>query len=250
MDENMITSLEQVLNDHSNSYIKSRDARRKINVTLRQKSVGTIIKELSTYIETIPKKEKNRVTVITVIALVRRDLDATPEIVQEIRRYGLAGNLYGGLCILFSGRSEQLALNVTLRDADYNNKYEFVQNFRNHELWKHIEIFETVNILYLIEPRNFEELAFKDKTRLLLLHMVHGKFGIVPSDELVTKLLESQDILHKNIGFSFLTTKIVRWSAEADFEKKQTKKRKKNLLGLSTNSMRKLIHVVIISRQI
>ena len=67
-----------------------------------------------------------------------------------------------------------------------------------------------VKILSMSDQIKFEELAFKDSTRLILLNMESFQLNAFPSDTLITRLLRDGDELQANIGFYFAVWDITR----------------------------------------
>jgi hypothetical protein len=80
LDKNTVKALSQVLDDHKNERLKRVDAKKKFNSILHNKSSATIIRELRDYISLLPGKDKNIVTVVVVMAVLRRNLDIVSEV--------------------------------------------------------------------------------------------------------------------------------------------------------------------------
>ncbi len=205
-----INLLSVVISDSANKNIKSVDAKKKINAILHNKSIKTVINELSTYVENINGNEKNKAVLIVTMSLLRRNLDCEKELSLLISKYKLTGCLYGGLKSFLSGDSEQFGLKIKLYTNSFENKYEYVTCFFDFNYWELIVLFESVKVLSLIDFLNFEQLAFNDQSKLVLLNMVTHHLNIKPSNDLITKLLQSDDELNQNIGFAFLTENIAR----------------------------------------
>lgn len=205
-----INLLSVVINDSANKSIKSVDAKKKINAILHNKSIKTVINELSTYVENINGNEKNKAVLIVTMSLLRRNLDCEKELSLLISKYKLTGCLYGGLKSFLLGDSEQFGLKIKLNTNSFENKYEYVTWFFDFNYWELIVLFESVKVLSLIDFLKFEQLAFNDQSKLVLLNMVTHHLNIKPSDDLITKLLQSDDELNQNIGFAFLTENIAR----------------------------------------
>lgn len=205
-----INLLSVVINDSANKSIKSVDAKKKINAILHNKSIKTVINELCTYVENTNGNEKNKAVLIVIMSLLRRNLDCEKELTLLISKYKLTGCLYGGLKSFLSGNSEQFGLKIKLNTDFFENKYEFITRFDEFYYWELIALFESVNVLSRVDFLKFEQLAFNDQSKLVLLNMVTHHLNIVPSDDLITKLLQSNDELTENIGFYFLTTNITR----------------------------------------
>ena len=75
MDKDTVSRLSYILNDHINEKTKSRDAKRRINGILHNKKTVTVVSALQNYVSKLSGKEKNIVTLIVIMALIRRDLD-------------------------------------------------------------------------------------------------------------------------------------------------------------------------------
>ena len=205
-----INLLSVVINDSSNKNIKSVDAKKKINAILHNKSIKTVMNELSTYVENIKGNEKNKAVLIVTMSLLRRNLDCENELSLLISKYKLIGCLYGGLKSFLSGDSEQFGLKIKLNTDFFENKYEYITRFTEFYYWELIALFESVKVLSLVDFLKFEQLALEDQSKLVLLNMVTYHLNIRPSGDLITKLIQSDDELNKNIGFYFLTTNITR----------------------------------------
>ena len=83
IDSNTIKQLALIVNDYSNNHIESSIAKKKTNSIFHNKSVTTIFRELNAYHESF-KTEKNVSTIIVIIALYIRNLDAQEIIKNEI----------------------------------------------------------------------------------------------------------------------------------------------------------------------
>ena len=207
---NDINLLGVVINDSSNKNIKSVDAKKKINAILHNKSIKTVMNELSTYVENIKGNEKNKSVLIVTMSLLRRNLDCENELSLLISKYKLIGCLYGGLKGFLSGDSEQFGLKIKLNTDFFENKYEYITRITEFYYWELIALFESVKVLSLVDFLKFEQLALKDQSKLVLLNMVTHHLNIKPTDDLITKLLQSDEELNQNIGFAFLTENIAR----------------------------------------
>lgn len=205
-----INLLSVVINDSSNKNIKSVDAKKKINAILHNKSIKTVMNELSTYVENIKGNEKNKAVLIVTMSLLHRNLDCENELSLLISKYKLIGCLYGGLKSFLSGDSEQFGLKIKLNTDFFENKYEYITRFPEFYYWELIALFESVKVLSGVDFLKFEQLAFNDQSKLVLLNMVTHHLNIKPSDDLITKLIQSDDELNQNIGFAFLTENIAR----------------------------------------
>lgn len=124
---------------------------------------------------------------------------------------GLIPNLYGALCIFFGGKSSTLHLKIELTDSQFPNRYDYLTRFFGQFTDRTIrEVLYAVKILALSDQTKFEELAFKDSTRLILLNMASFQLNEFPSDALIMKLLRDGDELQANIGFYFAVWDITR----------------------------------------
>lgn len=200
-----ICLLSIVINDSKNNNIHLVETKKKINAILHNKSNKTVIKELDGFVANVKGNEKNKAVLIVVMSLLRRNLDCQAELSELITKYKLEGCLYGGLKSFFSGDSEQFGLKIKLNTDSFENKYEYITRFTDFEYWKLIDLFESAKIFSLVNFAKFEQLAYEDKSSLILLNMVTRHLNIAPSDELISKLLQSDDELKQNIGFLFVT---------------------------------------------
>lgn len=223
MDENTVRDLSQVLDDHLNERLKRLDAKKKINSILHNKSSATAIRELCDYISSLSGKAKNIATVIVVMALLRRNLDNVSEIKEAVELRGLVGHLYGGLYTLLASDSELLSIKVNLTDSSFENKYYYTIRFFDFNYWDYIEVFEAAKVLSLADSQKFEKLALMDKTKLILLNMVSHHLSVVPSKELIDKLLQDEDELKQNIGLHFITRSITRCIQDIEYIKRSEK---------------------------
>lgn len=203
-----INLLSIAINDSKNNNIRLADTKKRINSILHNKSNKSVIKELGGFIANVKGNEKNKVVLIVIMSLLRRNLDCQAELSELIKKYKLEGCLYGGLKSFFSGDSEQFGLKIKLNTDSFENKYEYITRFTNFEYWKLIDLFESAKILSLVAFAKFEQLAYEDKSSLILLNMVIRHLNIAPSDELISKLLQSDDELKQNIGFLFVTDNV------------------------------------------
>lgn len=223
MDKNTIEKISRIIDDRLNGRINLADAKRKINGILHNKTVTVAITELHDYVISINGKDKNVATLIVIMALLRRNLDDILEVKEAIIHHGLTGHLYGGLYTLLTGQSEHISLKVNLNDSVFENKYAFITRFVEFNYWEYIEIFQAAKILSMADPQKFERLALADNTKLLLLNMASYNLDIIPSNELIHKLIENNDDLYQNLGFDFLTRSISRCVSDYDNIQKSKK---------------------------
>ena len=217
MDIKTVRALSQVLNDSFNKRLKREDAKQKINRILHNKSYSTVIRELSEYISSRSGKEKNFATVIVIMAVLMRNLDIVQEVKAAVEQYRLVGQLYGGLYTLFSGDSELLTIKANLTDSRFENKYDYLMRFDDFYYWDCIDLFQAVEVLSLADSEKFERLALMDKTKLILLNMASGRLRAEPSKDLIVKLLQDEDELKQNIGFFFITRKVIKCLNEINY---------------------------------
>ena len=207
IDSNTIKQLALIVNDYSNNHIESSIAKKKTNSIFHNKSVTTIFRELNAYHESF-KTEKNVSTIIVIIALYIRNLDAQEIIKNEIIKYNMTGALYGGLYKMFCSSSNVLKINFTLSDSSFNNKYEFLHRYYDCGNLRVTACLKSVETLYYIDKSKFDLLAYSDKTKFILLSMVSFRLNVEPSNELLVKLIKDNDELKQNIALYFLTFKL------------------------------------------
>ncbi len=204
-DKKKIYNLSVILSDSLNLNIRSEIARKKINGVLHNSSINTVMKDLAEYLKIISGKDKNKVVLLVVMALLRRNLDCAVDISVQIKKHNLTGCLYGGLYTMLSGDSESFSLKYEINDKMFKNKYEFLNRYYDYDYCNNILIFESVKILHQLDENMFDKLALNDKSKLILLNMISYRLNIRPSDELIHKLLKSDNDLNQNIGLSFIT---------------------------------------------
>jgi hypothetical protein len=127
------------------------------------------------------------------------------EVKEAVEQNGLVSNLYGGLRVLLSGRSELLSIKVSWNDSYFENKYNFLTSFIDFNYWDYIELFLAAEILNQADSEKFDHLTIIDTTKLLLLNMVSFHLEVKPSKKLILKLIQNEDELNQNIGFYFLS---------------------------------------------
>ncbi len=176
---------------------------------------------MSDFLKSVNGREKNIYTLIIVLVLLRRNLDCVDEIKDELEKNKLINCLYGGLCILLSGKSEMISIRIELNDNLFENKYEFITRFVDFNYYDYIEMFQATEILYLSDAKKFESLISRDETKLLLLNIVSGHMSVKPSDSFISDLLKDDDELKQNIGFALLTTPIYRTISSLEFVERE-----------------------------
>jgi len=185
------------------------DRKTKINGLFSRKSNSAVIKGLSNFVNSISSQNKNKTTLIVVLALLRRNLDCVEEIKELLVRYNLTGPLFGGIKVLLSGKSETFAANIKWSDDTFNNKYEWLSRFSGQfQYWEFVELFQAIKILHMVKPESIEKIIKEDRTRLVLLNMLSWNLDIVPTDNMIKWLLSDSDELNQNIGFYMITRKI------------------------------------------
>lgn len=208
LDKDSLSKLSLLISDSINKVGDRNILKRKINGILHNKSVKNVVRELYKYLSAINGQEKNSAVIITIMALLRRDLDCGEEIAKYVSDYSLTGCLYGGLYKLLSGDSKNFFLRVKLNDCSFENKFEYIHRFPDFHYYELIVLFESAKVLSLSDIKKFEQLALADRSNLILLNMVTHRLNVKPSDELIIKLLQEKDELRQNIAFSFITDKI------------------------------------------
>lgn len=189
----------------------TKDSKVQINKVLRNKSCITIIKEFKNLMPQIKNKDRNKSLLIVVLSILYKNVGLLDNLQKVLTTEGLIPNLYGALCIFFSGKSSTLHLKVELADSQYPNKYDYLTRFSGQCAERKIrEVLYVVKILAMSDNTKFEELAFKDSTRLILLNMTSFQLNEFPSDTLIMRLLRDGDELQANIGFYFAVWDITR----------------------------------------
>jgi hypothetical protein len=188
---------------------KLPNSRQQLNRIFRNKSCATIVKELKALIQTLPKKDRHAALLIVVLSLLYKKLSLMNDIQKALSSEDLIPTLYGSLCILLCGKSQTMQLKIDLSDQQFPNRYAYlVRFFGEFGYWEYIEVLSAVKILAMSDKSKFEELAFKDTTRLILLNMISLHINEMPSEALVRRLLTDGDELQANIGFYFAVSDI------------------------------------------
>lgn len=221
MDETIIKAFAQVLDDVGNGRIKPSTAKSKIATILNGKSPEEMLCDLNTYVMKLPGKEKGKVVVIAIMALLQFDQGSGPALAKEIRaqNYPLAGPLYGGLTMLLSGRIPSFTVQLSVLDRNTKNAYAEIMRWNDVYYWQYIELYLTAKLLNDLDPCYFERLAMGDPNGILLLSMAQGRLPISPSDILLKKLLESSDPFHPNFALAFYAQPISMLCDKAKWEK-------------------------------
>lgn len=146
-----------------------------------------------------------------VLAILRKNAGMLEQLQEALESEGLISNLYGALCTLFSGRNSTLNLKIKWTDEQFPNRYDYITRFIGQFGERDVrEILYAVRILAMSDPARFEELAFKDSTRLILLNKPSYELEMFPSDSLIRRLMRDGDELQANIGFYFAVWDIAR----------------------------------------
>lgn len=188
-----------------------KDSKVQINKVLRNKSCVTIIREFKHLMPEIQNKDRNKALLILVLSVLHKNIGVLDNLQEVLSTEGLIPNLYGALCILFSGKSSTLHLKIELTDLQFPNRYDYLTCFSGQFMERKIrDILYAVKILAMNDQTKFEELAFNDSTRLILLNMVSFQLNEFPSRALIKRLLTNGDELQANIGFYFAVWDITR----------------------------------------
>lgn len=176
----------------------------KINKILRNKSCRTLVGEYKCFMPEIRDKERNKALLFLVLAILRKNAGMLERLQEALESEGLIPNLYGALCTLFGGKNSTLNLKIKWTDEQFPNRYDYITRFIGQFGERDVrEILYAVRILAMSDPARFEELAFKDSTRLILLNMPSYELEMFPSDSLIRRLMRDGDELQANIGFYF-----------------------------------------------
>lgn len=183
----------------------AKDSKAQINKVLGNKSCVTIIKEFKNLMPELQNKNRNKGLLIVILSILYKNIGLMHKLQKVLTIEGLIPNLYGALCIFFSGKNSTFHLEVNLTDSQFPNRYDYLTRFSGQfaEQQKIQEILYAVKILAMSDKAKFEELAFKDNTRLILLNMTSFQLNEFPSDTLIRRLLRNGDELQANIGFYF-----------------------------------------------
>lgn len=207
MTKDDIKNLAEVLQYSENT----KDSKKQINKIFRNKSCVTLIGEFKHLMPQIQNKDRSKALLILVLSILHKRVSLIDSLQKTLVAEGLIPNLYGALCVLFSGKSAALHLEVKLTDSQFPNRYDYITRFVGEFTEQKIrEVLYAVKILAMSDKTKFEELAFKDKTHLILLNMRSFGLNEFPSDTLITKLLRDGNELQANIGFYFAIMDITR----------------------------------------
>lgn len=202
-----IKKLAEVLQHKENA----KDTKRKINRVFTNKSCATIIKELNVLMQQLEKKRRPKALLLVVLSLLHKNPELRTDIQKALASENLIPVLYGALCILLGGKSSTMVLKIEIEDSQFPNKYEYLTRFCSQFYDpKFREVLYVSEILAKSDFTKFEELAFKDTTRIILLNMISCQIDVTPSKRLITRLLKEGDELQANIGFYFAVFGITR----------------------------------------
>lgn len=204
MTVNDINELTEALQCKGKGKAKNKDINQRIKRIFGNKKCGTVIHELKVFMCSLSKKDSNMAVLVVVLSLLYTNTGLMEDIKKALDKEGLIGHLYGSLCILLSGRSSRLHLEIQWNDTSFPNRYEFITCFfDSFGYWENREIIYAAKIIAAYDRAKFEELAFKDSTRLILLNMTSLWEEEHPTAALIMRLLKNGDELQANIGFYF-----------------------------------------------
>ncbi|PFX61593.1 hypothetical protein COL36_10290 [Bacillus wiedmannii] len=180
----------------------------KLNKILKSKSPKRVFEELNNAIKTSRLKDKNKVTFVVVLALLRRNLDCKKEINRYLNQYGMLNHLYGGLIQFLNGRSDTFKIVIKWNVKDTDNNYSFICKNRAPERGTYLELIKAASLIYDNNSNKFENLLLKDETNLLLLNFIHT-FEL--SKTLIRTLLkDDKSALRRSIGLFLMISPIQR----------------------------------------
>lgn len=194
-----------------NSKARRKDTKQRIQKVFRNKKSSTIIRELKTLMPQMSQKEQKVSLLIVVMSILYKNGGLINDVKTALEEENLIPHLYGALCIYLSGKSSTMHLEVKWGDSSFPNKFEFLRRFSyNFGYWENREVLYAAKIIALTDRNRFEELAFKDATRLIILNMISYELEESPTDKLIIRLLMEGDELQANIGFYFAVRDIMR----------------------------------------
>ena len=144
----------------------AKESKAQINKVLGNKSCVTIIKEFKNLMPELQNKNRNKGLLIVILSILYKNIGLMHKLQKVLTIEGLIPNLYGALCIFFSGKNSTFHLEVNLTDSQFPNRYDYLTRFSGQfaEQQKIQEILYAVKILAMSDKAKFEELAFKDNT--------------------------------------------------------------------------------------
>lgn len=201
----------KVLADALNNKSGKNETEQAIKRIFRKKKCSTIIHELKDLMVQMSQKEQKVSLLIVVISILYKNGGLIDSVKISLEDEGLIQHLYGALRIYLGGRSSIMHLEVEWSDDGFKNKFEFLRRFiSDFGYWENREVLYAAKIVALADRARFEELAFKDKTYLIILNMLSYQLGESPTDELIIRLLKDGDELQANIGFYFAIRDLMR----------------------------------------
>ena len=186
------------------------EKRRQIRRVIRNKSPKTLITEWRTHCIDKDNKYYNSSLVILVMAILCTGYD-TAKLQKTLQNEGLINHLFGGLCVLFGGKSSIFSIRSDFNFDNEKNIYDLLGYTRDTDFWwEHKEIIETVNIIILTDLKMFEKLVLKDRSYVLLSCLLNYQINVNPSDEFINSLLVKGDHVQANYGLAFAVHDIDR----------------------------------------
>lgn len=197
-----INIIVEVLNKHMNGYMPSSDIKSEITTVFSNESFSSMLSNLSRN-----GKSKSIELVILVLGYLLCNLDSKEEIVTSIKENHLENVYFGGLRNLFVGKSKTFSIKVDFDDSRFENKLKYVNMFEPN-LSKLYFIFLACEILYDINPENFEKILIDEKALYFLLVANTHFINYQPSEEFLKKLINSENELQRNVALSFIVEPI------------------------------------------
>lgn len=196
----------------------------KLNRILNGKSSKRVLYELNKSIKSSALKDKNKATLVSVLALLRRNLDCKEEIGCYLNQYGMVNFLYGGLIQFLNGKSGTFKIDIKWNIGAFDNNYEYIFRFPAPEYWTFIDLISAVSILQKNDLDRFEHILLKDKTNLLLLNYINSISRFDPTEKMIKVLLEDvNNTLRRSIGLFLLISPIERViNSDVNSKKKHT----------------------------
>lgn len=200
-----------IINENWNQRNAKASSRESLKRIFKDKDSSKLIEEFSAFLSTLSKehiKNKPKFTLTFILALLIYNLDNKEKIYASIKNYNLVRQLYGGMSFLLGGKSEDFGMRIQWSDTSFSNKFEFISRFDGEFYWTNREVMEAASLIYLNNQLDFESLALKDKTKLILLNICSNPFDIKVSENFINSLMCNPDELNKNIGFYILTSEL------------------------------------------
>ncbi|MGZ9651830.1 hypothetical protein [Bacillus cereus] len=194
---------------------RDSDVQDKLNRIFNGRKPKRVLCDLnkSIRLSTLKDKDKNKATLIIVLALLRRNLDCTEEINFYLKQYGMINLLYGGLIQFLNGKSDSFKIESEWDIEDTDNNYEFIFRSPGPKHWTFKELISAASILQENNLDKFENLLLKDKTNLLLLNYTNSFCRFEPTERLIVTLLKDENsALRRSIGLFVILSPIKRIS--------------------------------------